>query len=71
MKLEPLILEFDGVLKDYESFVGLQTIHRPTGNGEGKIGYVATIKDFRSRDIRYGNLKATKYTEGKINNQVF
>ena len=71
MRLEPLILEFDGVLEEHESFVGIQTIHIPTGQSQGLIGYVAMIKDFKSRDIRYGNLKATKYTEGKINNQVF
>lgn len=71
MSLEPIILEFDGSLKEYESFVGLQTIHIPTGPGKGKIGYVATIKNYKSGDIRYGNLKATKHTEGKINNQVF
>lgn len=67
----PLVLELDEELSDNEEFAGLKTIDINEGGGHRKVGYVALIKVFGKRnDIRYGNLKATRYEKKKFGSGV-
>lgn len=66
--LVPLILELDEVLNEDEVMIGIKTIGLKEGN-KSMLGYVAIIKNFNLyNDIRYANLKATKYDKQKLNN---
>jgi len=68
--LIPIILELDEELADNETFVGIRTITIKEGNVR-RHGYVGIIKIFSVfNDIRYCNLKATKYDKGKFGNTV-
>jgi hypothetical protein len=70
-KIVPLILELDEELSENEEMIDIKTIGLNEGGGNVKIGYVAVIKNFNGRnDLRYGNLKATRYERGNINKIV-
>ncbi len=67
----PLVLELDEELKANEQFAGIKAIDIDEGGGHHKVGYVALIKVFgRHNDIRYANLRATRYDKKKFGSGV-
>lgn len=69
----PLILELNEELDDGEEMVGVKTITVSDNKGHRELGYVAIIRNFKSRysnDIRYGSLKAREYDKRKFGTVV-
>jgi hypothetical protein len=69
----PLILELDEELREGECMAGVKTVMCEHKDGYTRIGYVAVIKFINpagENSVRYGNLKATPYTDRKMGNVI-
>ena len=69
----PLMLELNEPLKDGEEMVGIKSMVLEKNGGHCITGYVAVIRNFKSRysnDVRYGSLRGVEYNKKKFSNVV-